>query len=479
MQIIYNKPPAARAGGKRGGGVGGKRQKRSADTTSSATSTRRHAAASGDGEEDDEKEADDYYYASLPVFLQPDPSKQCYGIDCTNPARKNSKFCSTACGYTFYERYVHKPAAALRCRLENSAEYYTIQFLYACRALERHLKPAVEKRIAHPELFGAKKIEDEMETLRMQRLKFQEEIRKLNVMDGKLELLVAEAKRVAVRQDSRAGSDDDRDDDDDTNDDDDEDGSVSPTTPPTRGGGAAAAFLLPKEDRKKSSTTDANPQQQQGSSVDPVLADGTFVCNMCGKAVQKSTGLRHVEKCYKRAEKYNNFSSGYRAEGEAVKVFCDHFSKKDGSYCKRLKFICPEHHHTARDNNPQQQQQQPAAADEVCGFPLNLPSTALADENFVPPSSSSSSSSASELRYCNDHRRDCAVHYNWENMWRSLIASRKLQTWIKVEENIAREFKLRRQPTIAAATTTTTTSMQQQPTFDIVALLGDNLEYSC
>lgn len=310
-----------------------------------------------------------------------------------------------------------------------------------------------------------KKIEDEMELLRVQRIKFQEEVRKLNVMDCKLELLIAEAKRVTLQE--RLSN------------------SSSPSRTPTGDpvfSPPAATKLSPTTNQqqqhtdynapgfKKTSTSSTNTARNNRNNYDhvdrpmssspisspqqvndPVLGEGTFLCNICGKPVQKNAGLRHVERCYKRAEKYNNFSSGYRAEGEAVKVFCDHFSKKDGSYCKRLKFICPEHY---RDN------QQPSA-DEVCGFPLNLPSSALAEEQFVPPK-------ALPTDYCNDYRRDCPMHYNWENMWRSLIASRKLQTWIKVEENIAREFKLRRQP-----------AMAPQPTFDIVTLLGDNLEYSC
>lgn len=91
LQIVYKKPPAA----KRAGGASGKQRQKGSGSAGGKFAESNSSAADKEEEED---------YSSLPVFLQPDPSKQCYGLDCTNPARKNSKFCSTTCGYTFYER---------------------------------------------------------------------------------------------------------------------------------------------------------------------------------------------------------------------------------------------------------------------------------------------------------------------------------------------------------------------------------------
>ena len=86
---------------------------------------------------------------------------------------------------------------------------------------------------------------------------------------------------------------------------------------------------------------------------------GTVNCVTCGKDVSSKNAVTHMEQCFRKFESKTSYGSLYKTRIEGYDMVCDFYNSQTGTYCKRLRAICPEH---AKD---------PKIGDnEVCGYPL-------------------------------------------------------------------------------------------------------------
>ncbi len=108
----------------------------------------------------------------------------------------------------------------------------------------------------------------------------------------------------------------------------------------------------------------------------------TTYCVTCGANVQTETAIRHMYRCFNKVESRTSFASKFKQQVDDRPLFCDFENKKEGTYCKRLKVLCPEHH---------QYQEPKVGDDEVCGFPYQR-------ELF---------STEAPASYCRRRKKDC------------------------------------------------------------------------
>ena len=138
-------------------------------------------------------------------------------------------------------------------------------------------------------------------------------------------------------------------------------------------------------------------------------------CVTCGSDVAARTAVRHMERCYNKIESQTSFASRYKTQIDDVRMFCDFYNRKEQTYCKRLKVLCPEHH------------PDPKADDrEVCGYPLSK-------ELLGKPS-----------QFCLRAKKNCQAHFCWEKLRRAEIDMERVKQWMRVDELIEqeRQFKL-------------------------------------
>ena len=70
----------------------------------------------------------------------------------------------------------------------------------------------------------------------------------------------------------------------------------------------------------------------------------TIHCVSCGANIQVNTAIRHMERCYNKIEAQTSFASKFKSLLEDdTRLFCDFHNAKEGTFCKRLKVLCPEH----------------------------------------------------------------------------------------------------------------------------------------
>lgn len=75
--------------------------------------------------------------------------------------------------------------------------------------------------------------------------------------------------------------------------------------------------------------------------------------------VSNRIAIRHMESCFNKFESQTSYGSLYKTNIEGYEMVCDFYNQQTGTYCKRLRAICPEH---TKD---------PKIGDnEVCGAPL-------------------------------------------------------------------------------------------------------------
>ncbi|XP_065067210.1 CXXC-type zinc finger protein 1-like [Rhopilema esculentum] len=139
--------------------------------------------------------------------------------------------------------------------------------------------------------------------------------------------------------------------------------------------------------------------------------DLTVYCVTCGLPLAPKIALRHMEKCYSKLECLTSFGAMYRSAGN---LFCDTYNSQQGSYCKRLRVLCPEH---TKDRK--------IGTDEVCGCPL---SEGKPDEI---------------TKFCRAPKRKCAKHYYWDKLRRAEIDLKRLHEWWKLEEGLEQERAIR------------------------------------
>eukprot|EP00794_Sanderia_malayensis_P006001 gene6001-6699_t len=159
---------------------------------------------------------------------------------------------------------------------------------------------------------------------------------------------------------------------------------------------------------KSKELTVCEEEENDESEVD---IDLTVDCVSCGAPLAPRIALKHMEKCYAKLECLTSFGAIYKSAGN---LFCDKQIPQQGTYCKRLRVLCPEH---TKDSK--------IGANEVCGCPVN--------EN-----------EADEVtEFCRVSKRKCTKHFYWEKLRRAEIDLKRLHEWWKLEEGLEQERSIR------------------------------------
>ncbi|XP_003387467.1 PREDICTED: CXXC-type zinc finger protein 1-like isoform X1 [Amphimedon queenslandica] len=148
-------------------------------------------------------------------------------------------------------------------------------------------------------------------------------------------------------------------------------------------------------------------QQEKELHTDITESDDlTIYCATCSKPIMLKKALVHMEKCFNKVEGMVSFGSIVKNEG--INIFCDKYDSSQGTYCKRLKVLCPEH-----TKEPK------VAPHEICGCPL---------ESDFPGKKKVCSV------FCRSLKESCSVHYCWERLRKAEIDQEKLNLYLKLEE---------------------------------------------
>ena len=149
---------------------------------------------------------------------------------------------------------------------------------------------------------------------------------------------------------------------------------------------------------------------------DSSAVEMTVHCVTCGSDVQTRTAIRHMERCYNKIESKTSFASRFKTQIDDERMFCDYYNPKEGTYCKRLQVLCPEHN---------SDEKKVPRDDEVCGYPIQK-------EVFDKPS-----------EFCRASKRACQAHYSWEKLRRAELDMERVKQWMKVDELLDQERQVR------------------------------------
>ena len=119
-----------------------------------------------------------------------------------------------------------------------------------------------------------------------------------------------------------------------------------------------------------------------------------------------------MERCYNKIESQTSFASRFKTQIEDERMFCDFYNSKEGTYCKRLQVLCPEH-------NPEEKKV--PRDDEVCGYPVTEAAGV----------------------FCRASKRACQTHYCWEKFRRAELDMERVRQWMKVDELLEQERQVR------------------------------------
>jgi len=154
-------------------------------------------------------------------------------------------------------------------------------------------------------------------------------------------------------------------------------------------------------EHKSEDSSDEDEESHRGGSIN---------CISCGKDVPARTAMRHMETCFNKFESQTSFGSMYKTKIEGYQMFCDFYNPQTGTYCKRLRVICPEH---TKDNKHQDT--------EVCGFPIK--------KNVFKDSG----------EFCRLSRKECNDHFCWEKLMRAELDMDRVRQWLKLDELLEKE----------------------------------------
>lgn len=138
-------------------------------------------------------------------------------------------------------------------------------------------------------------------------------------------------------------------------------------------------------------------------------------CVTCGHEIHTRTAIKHMEKCFNKYESQSSFGSIYKTRIDGNNMFCDFFNSSQGTYCKRLRVLCPEHFKDSTVINDF----------EVCGCPLVSNVFNLTGE------------------FCRILKKTCIKHYCWDKLRRAEIDMERVRQWLKLDELIEKERQIR------------------------------------
>lgn len=155
------------------------------------------------------------------------------------------------------------------------------------------------------------------------------------------------------------------------------------------------------------------PEQENTEGDDD--AELSFYCVTCGLQTGMKHAFRHMEKCFNKYESQTSFGSAFKTRIEAgYDMFCDVYNHQQGTYCKRLRVLCPEH------------AKEPKILDtEVCGCPLVTDVFKETGE------------------FCRATRKKCNKHYCWEKLRRAEIDMDRVRQWLMLDDLLEQERNVR------------------------------------
>ncbi|GBP58620.1 CXXC-type zinc finger protein 1 [Eumeta japonica] len=140
----------------------------------------------------------------------------------------------------------------------------------------------------------------------------------------------------------------------------------------------------------------------------------SMYCITCGHEIHSRTAVKHMEKCFVKYEAQASFGSRHRTRIDGQSMFCDYYNPVNGTYCKRLRVMCPEHF------------KDPKVSDtEVCGCPL-------VRDVFTPTG-----------EFCRAPKKSCLKHYQWEKLRRAEIDMERVRQWLKLDELLDQQRHIR------------------------------------
>ncbi|CBY31474.1 unnamed protein product [Oikopleura dioica] len=142
-------------------------------------------------------------------------------------------------------------------------------------------------------------------------------------------------------------------------------------------------------------------------------SDEHLFCPICGHMSSSKIIIKHINKCYRKAESATAYFAATETIVEGSKrLFCDFFNLKTGTFCKRLKVMCPEHYNDAKvlDDN------------EVCGCPLVTQGNDFFDLQIE------------KINYCLLSKKACKKHYLWDKFYRAANDVSRVRALTKMME---------------------------------------------
>uniref|UniRef100_A0A6G3MHX9 CXXC-type zinc finger protein 1 n=1 Tax=Henneguya salminicola TaxID=69463 RepID=A0A6G3MHX9_HENSL len=84
------------------------------------------------------------------------------------------------------------------------------------------------------------------------------------------------------------------------------------------------------------------------TDVEEESTDSVIFCFTCGIPLPFKTSIRHMEKCFMKAECTISYVSNYSSSNL---IFCEYYDPIQRTYCKRLKYMCYEHQKSEKVNH--------------------------------------------------------------------------------------------------------------------------------
>ncbi|VVC28678.1 Zinc finger, PHD-type,Zinc finger, FYVE/PHD-type,CpG binding protein, C-terminal,Zinc finger [Cinara cedri] len=257
-------------------------------------------------------------HANLPLLNR----RQCYGLECTQIARFNSKYCSDKCGMSLA-----------------GARIFSV---LPQRIHEWMMRPSIAE----------KSNKKNLEAVRKEQLEVRDILKELDKRHKELDQLLEKSKLLTV---------------------------------------------------------DLNQEIQD---IDEEMS---MHCVTCGHEIHTRTAVKHMEKCFNKYESQSSFGSIYQTRIDGNNMFCDFYSPSQGTYCKRLRVLCPEHF---KDSTV-------ISDTEVCGCPLVSNVFNLTGE------------------FCRVSKKTCIKHYCWDKLRRAEIDMERVRQWLKLDELVEKERQIR------------------------------------
>ena len=193
------------------------------------------------------------------------------------------------------------------------------------------------------------------------------------------------------------------------------------------------------------------PVEEIGSESGEIQSDKAgktshFDCPYCGVVPSGNFAAlsQHLPQCFHKFESLNAVVGPYPTPAGDVTslIYCDHFDPKTNKYCKKLKASCAMHSGVFTAKLPGHRAKPLNETKELCGAPTaheNLThSTTLHHSEGSSDINTANHSDGALFARCRILKRECARHYNWENLARrqlelQLISHRQLAEALKQE----------------------------------------------